>query len=133
MRPAREPFDWPAFFKIFRFQPVPVWIVSGLLLRPLSRATPGLLRAACDGPAREGVMSFAFVVYSMILPPAAAALVYGIGRKRMAKPHRLMGDLCLVLVLLASAANAFILVRQARANWAEVRSGLHALRATCWK
>jgi hypothetical protein len=133
-RPPLEPFDWAAFRKTFPFQPVPVWIASALLLRPAARATPALLRATCGGPAREAVASFAFVAYALVLPAAAAALVYLLaGRRRMKKELRLLGDCCLALVLLISTANAFFLVRQARANWTTVRPGLRALRAACWK
>jgi hypothetical protein len=133
-RPPLEPFDWRGFFKTFRYQPVPVWIVAALLLRPAARATPWLLRASCQGPARAAVANFAFVVYALVLPAAAASLVYLLGgRRRMAKPHRLMGDWCLGLVLLISAVNGASLIRQARANWASVRPGLGALRAACWK
>lgn len=134
MRRPLEPFDWPAFRRTFPFQPVPVWIVSALALRPAARATPALLRATCAGPARQGVANFAFVAYALVVPAAAAALVYLLaGRRRMTRAHRAMGDFCLALVLLASAGNAFALVRQARANWTVVRPGLRALRAACWK
>ena len=132
-RPPLEPFDWAAFRRTFPFQPVPVWIMSALLLRPASRATPFLLRAACTGPAREAVASFAFVVYALFLPAAAATLVYLLaGRRRMTRPHRLMGDCCLALVLLISTGNALALVNRARASWPKVRPGLGALRAACW-
>jgi hypothetical protein len=133
-RPPLEPFDWPAFRKTFALQPVPVWIMSALLLRPAARATPFLLRATCAGPAREGVANLAFVFYALVLPPAAAALVYlPAGRRRMARAQRLMGDCCLALVLLISAGYAFTFARRARADWAIARPGLHALRAACWK
>lgn len=133
-RKPLEPFDWPGFFKTFRYQPVPVWIIGALLLKPAARATPTLLRATCTGPTREGVVNFAFVAYAAVLPALAAALVYLIfGRRRMAKPHRLMGDWCLALVLMISGANAFALGRQARANWAVLGPGLRSLRAACWK
>lgn len=129
-----EPFDWPAFFKTFRYQPVPVWIACALLLKPAARATPALLRATCAGPAREGIVSFAFVGYALVVPAAAAILVYLLaGRRRMARPQRLMGDWCLALVLLITAVNAFALVRRARANWTVLRPGMAALRAACWK
>ena len=128
-----EPFDWPAFRRTFAFQPVPVWIISALLLRPAARATPFLLRAACADPAREGVANLAFVLYALVLPPAAAALVYLLaGRRRMARAQRLMGDWCLALVLLISAANAFAFAGRARTSWAVARPGLRALRAACW-
>ena len=133
-RPPFEPFDWPAFRKTFRFQPVPVWIATALLLRPAARATPALLRAACAGPAREGVANFAFVVYALVVPAAAAALVYLLaGRRRMTNQLRFMGDCCLALVLLISAGNVFVLVRSARAHWTTVRPAFHSLRFACWK
>lgn len=129
-----EPFDWPAFFKTFRFQPVPIWIVCALLLKPAARATPALLRATCSGPTREGVVNFAFVAYGAVLPAAAAAFVYLVfGRRRMTRAHRLMGDLCLGLVLLISGGNALGLARQARAHWSVLGPGLRSLRAACWK
>ncbi|HXT01195.1 MAG TPA: hypothetical protein VN915_11005 [Elusimicrobiota bacterium] len=129
-----EPFDWPGFFKTFRYQPVPVWIICALLLKPAAKATPAVLRAACTGPTREGIVNFAFVVYGVVVPAAAATLVYlFFGRRRMSRPHRLMGDLCLALVLLISAANGLSLGRQARANWAVLGPGLRSLRAACWK
>jgi hypothetical protein len=133
-RPPLEPFDWPAFLKTFRYQPVPVWIVCALLLKPAARATPWLLRASCAGSAREAVVSFAFVGYALVVPAAAAALVYLLaGRRRMARQQRLMGDWCLGLVLLISASNTLALARGARAKWAVMRPGLSALRAACWK
>jgi hypothetical protein len=133
-RPPLEPFDWAAFRKTFAYQPVPVWIVSALLLRPLANATPALLRATCQGATRAGVSNLALVVYALVLPVSAASLVYlAAGRRRMAPPHRVMGDWCLALVLLISAGNAVSLIRQARANWQVLRPGLHALRAACWK
>ena len=131
---TRPPFDWQAFRRTFTFQPVPVWIVSALALKPAARATPWMLRATCAEPARSGLSNVAFVLYALVLPAAAAALVYLFaGRRRMTKQLRFMGDCCLALVLLASAANAFALVRQARANWTTVRPGLAGLRAACWK
>lgn len=133
-RPPREPFDWAAFWRTFPLQPVTVWIVAGLLLRPAARATPALLRATCQGAVRDGVANLAFVVYALFVPAAAAALVYLLaGRRRMTRQHRLMGDWCLGLVLLVSAVNAFSLIRQARANWGTLRPGLHSLRGACWK
>jgi hypothetical protein len=129
-----EPFDWAGFFKTFRYQPVPLWIVCALLLKPMARATPALLRATCSGPTREGVVNFAFVVYGAVLPAAVAASVYLlVGRRRMAKPHRLLADCCLGLVLLISAGNGLVLGRQARASWATLGPGLRSLRAACWK
>ncbi|MFI5363839.1 MAG: hypothetical protein ACHQ49_17900 [Elusimicrobiota bacterium] len=133
-RPPLEPFDWSAFRKTFGFQPVPVWIISALALKPASRATPWILRATCEEPVRGGIANVAFVVYALFLPAAAAALVYLLaGRRAMTKQLRFMGDCCLALILLVSAANAYSLVRQARANWTVVRPGLAALRAACWK
>jgi len=133
-RTPREPFDWPAFFKTFRYQPVPVWIICALLLKPLARATPAILRATCTGPTRDAVSNFAFVAYGIAVPATAATLVYLLlGRRRMAKSHRRMGDWCLVLVLLISGANAFSLIRQARASWSVLGPGLKSLRAACWK
>lgn len=133
-RAPREPFDWPEFFRTFRYQPVPIWIICALLLKPAARATPALLRASCQGPTREAVSNFAFVVYGAVVPAAVATLVYLLfGRRRMAKPHRLMGDWCLALVLLISGANAFSLGRQVRANWTVLGPGLRSLRAACWK
>lgn len=133
-RKPREPFDWPGFLKTFKYQPVPVWIVCALLLKPLARATPALLRASCEGPTREAVSNFAFVAYGAVLPAAVAALVYLVlGRRRMAAPHRRMGDACLVLVLLISGFNALSLGRQAKANWGVLGPGLRSLRAACWK
>jgi hypothetical protein len=132
--PAFEPFDWAAFRRTFLFQPVPVWILCALTLRPLARATPWLLRATCEGQARGGIANFAFVLYALFLPETAAVLVYLLaGRRRMTRAHRLMGDCCLGLVLLISGANVFSLARQARANWATLRPGLHSLRAACWE
>jgi hypothetical protein len=129
-----EPFDWPAFFKTFRYQPVPIWIICALLLKPAARVTPAILRATCAGPTREGVVNFAFVVYGAFLPAAAAALVYLLlGRRRMSPPHRRMGDWCLALVLLLSGANAVSLGLQARAHWTVLSPGLRSLRAACWK
>lgn len=133
-RPPLEPFDWPAFRKTFAFQPVPVWIISGLLLKPAARATPFLLRATCTGPARDGVANLAFVLYALALPPAAATLVYLLfGRRRMARAQRLMGDCCLALVLLISSGYAVVFAHKARASWEIARPGLGALRAACWK
>jgi hypothetical protein len=133
-RPEFEPFDWAGFFKTFRYQPVPIWIISALLLKPLARITPAVLRATCDGPTRDGVVNFAFVVYGAVLPVAAAASVYLLfGRRKMPKPHRLMGDWSLALVLLISSVNAAGLARQAHANWAVLGPGLRSLRAACWK
>ena len=132
MTPA--PFDWQSFRKTFPFQPVPVWIISALALKPAARATPWVLRATCAEPARSGVSNVAFVLYALVLPAAAAALVYLLaGRRRMTRQIRFMGDWCLALVLLVSGANAYSLVRQARANWTTMRPGLSALRAACWK
>ena len=134
MKRPVAPFDWPGFFKTFRYQPVPVWIICALLLKPLARATPALLRATCEGPTREAVSNFAFVVYGIALPASVATLVYLLlGRRRMAAPHRRMGDWCLVLVLLISGANAFTLVRQAKSGWGVLGPGLRSLRAACWK
>ncbi|HEX4048970.1 MAG TPA: hypothetical protein VH309_14085 [Elusimicrobiota bacterium] len=133
-RPALEPFDWLAFRRTFPFQPVPVWIAAALLLRPAARATPFLLRATCSGPARDGVANLALVVYALVLPAGAASLVYLLaGRRRMSRQLRFMGDFCLALVLLISAANAVSLARQARAGWTTLRPGLHSLRDACWK
>lgn len=133
-RSPLEPFDWAGFFATFRYQPVPVWIVCALLLKPAARATPALLRATCSGPTRDGVSNFAFVAYGAVVPAAAAALIYLLfGRPRMARPHRLMGDWCLALVLMISGFNAFALVRQARTNWAVLGPGLRSLRVACWK
>ncbi len=132
--PPAAAFDWPRFVRTFRYQPVPVWIASTLLLRPASRATPFLLRASCAGPAREIVANFALVAYALVLPAAAAALVYLLaGRRRMTGPLRRMGDWCLALVLLISAINDAGLLRGAAASWTTMRPGLSALRAACWK
>jgi hypothetical protein len=131
---SRPPFDWQAFRKTFLFQPVPVWIVSALALKPAARATPWMLRATCEDPLRAAVVSFAFVLYALFVPAAAAALVYLLaGRQRMNRQLRLMADWCLVMVLLISAANAFALARSARDQWTTMRPGLLALRAACWK
>jgi hypothetical protein len=133
-RPPPAPFDWPAFFRTFPLQPVPVWIFSALLLRPAGRATPWLLRATCEGAVRQAVANLAFVGYALFVPAAGASLVYLlVGRRRMARPHRLIGDWCLALVLLVSAGNDVSLIRQARARWPVLRPGLHSLRAACWK
>jgi hypothetical protein len=133
-RAGFEPFDWAGFFKTFRYQPVPLWIICALLLKPAARITPDVLRATCTGTTRDGVVNFAFVAYGAVLPAAAAASVYLLlGRRRMSRPHRLMGDWSLALVLLISGFNAISLVRQAHANWAVLGPGLRALRAACWK
>ena len=133
-RPPLQPFDWPAFFRTFPFQPVPIWIVCALLLRPAARATPWILRASCEGQARDGVANLAFVAYAFFVPVAAAILVYLLaGRRRMARPHRLIGDFCLALVLLISGANGLSLGGQLRARWTTLSPGLRALRAACWK
>ena len=105
-----------------------------LVLHPLARATPRLLRASCLGPLREGVVNTAFIVYVLVLPPAAAALVYLLaGRRRMTGRLRRMGDWCLALVLLISALNNGGLALRVAANWATLRPGLASLRAACWK
>jgi hypothetical protein len=93
-----------------------------------------LLRATCQGPLRQGVVNSALIVYSLVLPEAAAALVYLLaGRRRMSKPHRLMGDWCLALILLIAAFNASDMIGRTRAGWRTLRPGLSALRAACWK
>lgn len=126
-----EPFDWRLFFKTFPLQPVPVWIACALILRPLARATPWLLRASCEGPAREGVVNAAFILYAYALPGTAATAVYLlVGRRRIAKaPHRLMGDCCLALVLLSSAFMAVTLAR----SWPLLSPALKTLGGVCWK
>ncbi|MFI5361974.1 MAG: hypothetical protein ACHQ49_08405 [Elusimicrobiota bacterium] len=133
-RPPRAPFDWPAFGRTLPFQPALVWIAAALLLRPAANATPALLGASCGGPERAGLKNCAFIVYALLLPPAAAALVYLLtGRRRMSRPHRIIGDGCLALVLLVSSGNAVALVRSVRANWTTALYGLSSLRSACWK
>ncbi len=131
----REPFDWPLFFKNFPFQPIPVWVACTLVVKPLARATPRLLRAACSGPARQGVVNVALVVYANVLPAAAAAAVYLLaGRRRIQDPqHRRIGDGGLALVLLVSGFTAVAMARRIAAGWAALGPGLTALRAACWK
>jgi len=132
--PPAGPVDWPLFFKRLPLQPVSAWLACALVLHPLARATPRLLRASCLGPLREGVVNTAFIVYVLVLPPAAAALVYLLaGRRRMTGRLRRMGDWCLALVLLISALNNGGLALRVAANWATLRPGLASLRAACWK
>lgn len=135
MKPSpRAPFDWHALRRTIRFQPVIVWIVCAFFLKPAAQATPWLLRASCSGPVRDGVANLAFIAYVLVVPPAAAALVYLFaGRRRMSGQIRLMGDCGLTLILLISAANAYSLAGQARARWSTMSPGLSALRAACWK
>jgi hypothetical protein len=129
------PFDWPAFFKTFPFQPVPVWVACTLLLKPLARATPFLLRATCAGAARQGIVNVALIVYANVLPAAAAAAVYLLaGRRRMLNPqHRRIGDGCLILVLLLTAFTAASMANLVRSGWTTLGPGLQALRGACWK
>ena len=130
-----EPFDWPLFLKNLPFQPVPVWVAGALLVKPLARATPWLLRAACSGAVRQGVVNVAIVAYASVLPAALAAAVYLlVGRRRMRNArHRLFGDSSLALVLLASALIAASMARLVHAGWTTLGPGLHALRGACWK
>jgi hypothetical protein len=132
--PPAAAFDWPIFAKLLPLQPVTTWLACALALRPLARATPRLLNAACSGPLRQGLVDTSLVVYVLVLPPAAAAAVYLLaGRRRMTPPLRRMGDWCLALILVVSAVNDANLVRRASAEWTTLRPGLDALRAACWK
>jgi hypothetical protein len=127
-------FDWPLFLKTLPLQPVSVWILCALILRPLAGATPRLLGAVCQGALRRGVADTSFVVYVLVLPPLASALAYlGAGRRRMDAPMRRIGDVGLLLVLVVCAANDFGLVRRTAAGWATIGPGLSALRSACWK
>jgi hypothetical protein len=133
-RAHTSPFEWPLFFRNFPFHPVPVWVACTFLVKPLSRATPWLLRASCAGAARQGVANVALIVYANVLPAAAATAVYLLaGRRRMTHPqHRAIGDGGLVLVLLVSAISAAMMARLIGSAWPMLRPGLAGLRAACW-
>jgi hypothetical protein len=136
-RPASpiDGFDWPLFFRTLPFQPVPVWLVCALFIKPLARATPSMLRATCTGAVRQGLVNLAIVAYANVLPATAATAAYLlVGRRRLDAPHhRQIGDVCLALVLVVSALNASMMARTISSAWPTIGPGLGALRAACWK
>ncbi|MBI3565428.1 MAG: hypothetical protein HY079_09555 [Elusimicrobia bacterium] len=130
----REPWDWPGFARTVQWQPVPQWLVLSALAYPFSRAFPVVARAACEGDARTMLVKTALVVYTMFAPALVVAAVYGLaGRRRLTgRPHRMMGDVMLALLVVLTAADAFVVVGQVRAQWETLGPALGSLRAACW-
>jgi hypothetical protein len=130
----REPFDWPLLLKRVYLQPAFVWLLLAALSAPASRVLPGLLRASCTGPARDGAAAASLIVYILLVPALGASAWYlGFARKRLEKiAHRWVGDLSLVLLLLVSAGNAAVLAASAARRWPALAPQLSAMRAACW-
>lgn len=131
---SAKTFDWPLFFKNFPFQPVPIWVACALIVGPLARATPWLLRASCAGAERRAAANLALIVYANVLPPLTAAAAYLLaGRRRITHPHhRMIGDATLALCLVVSAFTAISMARLLTAAWPTLGPGLSVLRASCW-
>lgn len=130
----REPFDWAAFGRTVHWQPVPQWLAFSALAYPFSRAFPALTRASCAGDARVMLTKVALVAYTMAAPAVLAAAVYLLaGRRRLtARPHRLIANVTLALLVVMTAADAFVVVSQVRSQWETLGPALGSLRAACW-
>ncbi len=130
----REPFDWAAFWRTFPWQPVPQWLLLSALAYPASAAFPVLSRATCLDPARAMTVKAALVLYTMLVPPLGSAAVYLLvgHRKIAARPHRLMANVTLALIVVLSAADTVLIVSQVRDQWSTLRPAAASLRAACW-
>jgi hypothetical protein len=130
----RAPFDAPLFLRRLYLQPAALWLALEALTAPVARAVPGALRASCAGPARDGLVAAATVVY-IPLVPALIVVAYHLGfaRRRLEHAaHRWVADLSFSLLLAVSAANAAILLSQGSAHWPTLGPELSAMRAACW-
>ncbi|HAZ08820.1 MAG TPA: hypothetical protein DCZ01_09945 [Elusimicrobia bacterium] len=135
LRPPRKPFGWGAFLKTLPLQPVPVWLLLGLLAQPAARAAPWLMRASCEGRPRAALAAAVMVVYVVFAMPLGAGGFYLLfGRQRLADVrHRFIADLSLLLV---AAVSLLAVVRFAAAlaqAWPALQPGLIPLRDACWQ
>jgi hypothetical protein len=133
-RLENQPPDLRAFLRSLPLQPAVHWVVLAILGRPVSRAAPRLLGAACVGVQREGVVAGASLLYALLVPPLAASAIYLLyGRRRLLRaPHRAAGDQCLALILVVFVLSAAALGVSLAWRWSELGPGLEALRGVCW-
>ena len=135
MERKRQPLEWKAFAKSLPYQPLPVFILLCFLVEPVSRLTPWLLRASCEGRVRTLLQVSVQVVYIAAgVPLACAAYYLGFARRRIPpSPSRFVADISFVLAMLVGVATSAKLVSSLAARWSALQPGIAALRDGCWK
>lgn len=134
MAGSREPFDWAEFRRTLPWQPVPQWVVLSALASPFSKAFPVLTRAVCVPPVRTMFAQTTMVVYTLVVPAVATAVVYLlVGHKRFADPrHRRMANVTLALILALSAADTIVFARAVNQQWDSLGPAYASIRSACW-